>query len=87
MQLEETTPFTECDGGLMTLLVLRSCDEETGPEAKSEVDNPLEFLAVPPDEKRSGDFGFEMVGPKSRLLNCCCVISYVFGDRGRCCTT
>lgn len=62
-------------------LLVRVCDDETGPDAKRE------FLEVPPDEYRSGDFGFGMVGPRSSLLNCCCGISYVFGDRGRCCTS
>lgn len=71
----------------MTLLLLRICDDETVPVAKREVDCPLEFLEAPPELYRSGDFGFGMLGPRSSLLNCCCAISYAFGDNGRCCTT
>ena len=71
----------------MTLLLLRVCDDETAPVAKREDGSPLEVLEVPPDAYRSGDFGFGIIGPRSSLLNCCCAISYVFGDRGRCCTT
>jgi hypothetical protein len=44
LQLDETTLFTDCVGGLMTLLLLRICDGETAPVANREDDSPLEFL-------------------------------------------
>lgn len=70
MQLEDTTPFADCDGGLITLLPLRISEDATPPANRDEASS-VEVLPPPPDEYRSGDFGFGMLGPKSNLLNCC----------------
>lgn len=50
LQLDETTPFTACDGGRITLLLPpRICDdeEETAPDAKRE----FRVVAPGPDDE------------------------------------